>query len=269
MKPVILFRKSIDTEAELTTAARHFKVTSQRVGCVNRLVVGRYSVLPFYDELEADLEAQGSRLINSAKQHHWIASFAWYDALQAYTPRTWFSPAKALERNKGPWVLKGRTNSRKHDWNRSMFAADAPSFWRVYGELTRDEFIGRQELVFREYVPLKVLETGLNGLPFSNEWRFFFYRRSLLNFGYYWSSALPETIERAEMKPEGMELARKCANIAADHANFFVLDVAETAEGRWTLIEVNDGQCSGLSENAPDTLYANLSSVLRKDWYEL
>lgn len=243
MKPVILFRKSIDTEAELRVAADHFEVTAQRIGCVNELVIGRYSVLPFYQELEDDLQAQGSRLVNSPKQHEWIASFDWYQNLAEYTPWTWFTLLDAIASGyKGPWVIKGRTNSKKHDWNKSMFAADLEAFWRVVRELNNDEFIGRQELVFRRYVPLRVLETGINGLPFSNEWRFFFYKTTLLSHGYYWSSASQETVAQARMTDQGMELARKCAAIAADHANFFVLDIAETEAGDWVLIEVNDGQ---------------------------
>jgi hypothetical protein len=39
---------------------------------------------------------------------------------------------------------------------------------------------------------------------------------------------------------------------------FFVLDLAEAEDGRWILIEVNDGQSSVPSEHDLDELYGNL-----------
>jgi len=49
----------------------------------------------------------------------------------------------------------------------------------------------------------------------------------------------------------------------ADYANFFVLDMAETADGRWIVVEVNDGQMSGLSMCNPEELYANMADAIR------
>lgn len=45
------------------------------------------------------------------------------------------------------------------------------------------------------------------------------------------------------------------------HINFFVMDVARTEDGKWLLIELNDGQMSGLSENNPEVLYSKLSRI--------
>jgi hypothetical protein len=43
---------------------------------------------------------------------------------------------------------------------------------------------------------------------------------------------------------------------------FFAVDVAERAAGGWTLIEINDGQTSGLCEVDPHELYARLAEEL-------
>jgi len=43
---------------------------------------------------------------------------------------------------------------------------------------------------------------------------------------------------------------------------FFVIDVARTAEGKWIVVELNDGQQSGLSAIKPDDLYKNLKDSL-------
>ncbi|MGI8981181.1 MAG: ATP-grasp domain-containing protein [Pirellulaceae bacterium] len=51
--------------------------------------------------------------------------------------------------------------------------------------------------------------------------------------------------------------------MAAQHTNFFPLDLAETEAGSWILIELNDGQSTGPCDNDLDELYGNLRDELR------
>jgi len=44
-------------------------------------------------------------------------------------------------------------------------------------------------------------------------------------------------------------------------SNFYVIDVAKTQSGEWIVIELNDGQFSGLSAIDPNDLYMNLKTV--------
>jgi hypothetical protein len=207
--------------------------------------------------LEKDIQWQGGSLINGWHQHRWIANFDYYSELREFTPETWddYTFPDAPE---GRFIVKGRTNSRKFDWNQLMFAESKSQAIHIGAELSRSHLIGPQGLIYRRYVPLKTFEIGLNGLPFTNEWRFFFYRQTLLSYGYYWSSARDETIAEASLSQVGIETAQKIAGICKDYVPFFVLDMAETQDGDWILIEVNDGQMSGLSENDPHLLYSHL-----------
>jgi len=224
-------------------------------------VIGRYSVLPFYRELEADLATKNSRLINSYREHRWIADFDWYEPLREFTPRSWFERDFYKCDINGPFVLKGLTNSRKQQWSTHMFAKDRAAAMEVAGRLANDSLIGSQGIVYRENVPLKLIERDpIYHLPFVNEWRFFFYKATLLCFGYYWTNC--QWPERFKITPEAIELAHKCAEICASFVNFFVLDLAQTAEGNWILIEVNDGGMSGLSNNNSSELYSNLGGAL-------
>jgi hypothetical protein len=219
-------------------------------------------VLPFYRELENDLYENRSFLINSYRQHRWIANFQWYDDLRPYTPTSWFDH-NFHEAPEGAFVVKGRTNSRKYSWATHMFARDKSQALRVAGRLAQDSMIGEQGLVYRKYEPLETLEEGLNGLPFSNEWRFFFLGSEMVAGGFYWSSADAGILRRHRDVPEdAMLFACKVASVAARHANFFVLDVAKTQEGQWILIEVNDGQMSGLSEIDPEAFYKRLKELV-------
>jgi hypothetical protein len=142
-----------------------------------------------------------------------------------------------------------------------MFAKDKADAINIYFELSSDSLIGSQGVIFRRYEKLETFEIGINGLPFANEWRFFFYKGEMISYGYYWGIAenIPDKID-----PEGIEFAQKVANICKDYANFYVLDVAKKENGEWVLVEVNDGSMSGLSCNDDDVFYISLSNVLKR-----
>jgi len=257
-KPVILFRGGSEFKAEQQICQKYFSTVEQRTSCHNQLVVARYSALPFYKELENDLLNLGCQLVNTYREHSWIANFDYYDDLAEFTPESWDDYTFQYCKHEGPFIVKGRTNSRKFDWDTLMFAPTKKDAVRIAAKLAGDSLIGPQGVIYRRYVPLRTFELGLNGLPFTNEFRFFFLREQCLSYGYYWSSA--DNLSLGQISREAIELANKIAKVAAEHVTFFVLDLAETAEGNWILIEVNDGQMSGLSENDPNTLYANLWS---------
>lgn len=258
-KPIILFRSTRDTEAELEIAKQYFEVTDSRVGLYDRLVVGRYSVLPFFRELEKDLLKQNSILINPHYSHSYIANFDYYYDIENLTAKTWFE-LRDVPKDGGPYVVKGRTNSRKFDWDTLMFAPTYTDAARISFELMKDSLIATQGLVYRKYLPLKVLETGISGTPFSNEWRFFFYKKQLLSHGFYWTSS----DKRGEMNEAGLKVAQEAAEIVSEQVDFFVVDIAEDINGKWWVIEINDGQMSGLSENSAEELYSNLAKAIQK-----
>jgi hypothetical protein len=265
MKSVILFRKDLHSEEEMKIASKYFDVQESRVLCGGSNVIARYSALPFYRELESDLTLNGCKLINSHAQHKYIADFEWYSDMLAVTPKTWFDSSVRSDqtfsssKDEGPFVIKGRTNSRKFKWNTLMYAETRQDAARIAAELSADPSIGYQGIIYRKYVPLRTFEIGINELPFTNEWRFFFFRDRLLTYGYYWSSADDPT--QGEMTEAGIKFAQNCAKCICRKTEFFVLDVAERAEGGWILIEINDGQMSGLSECCPDVLYGALKDA--------
>lgn len=262
MRPVILFRREIAFEGELLVAQKYFTVYEQRCAIPeDSLVFGRYSVLPYYKELEKDLLLRNCRLANTYEQHRWIADFEYYQDLQEYTPESWDDTNFYRCQHPGPFVVKGKTNSRKHNWNTHMFAKDKRAAIDIASELIKDSMIGCQGIIYRKFVPLKVLGQGINGLPYANEWRCFYYKGERISYGYYWSISdnIPTTMDLG-----GLEFADEVAKKAAEFVDFFVLDVAEKEEGGWTLIEVNDAQCSGISENDPYILYHKLKHVAER-----
>lgn len=270
MKPIILFRRDISNFNEFNICKDFFEVCEQR-SCIPRrsLVIPRYSALPYYHELEIDVHNFDSRLINRTDQHRWIAEAHWIQDpdIKPYTPATYcdydFNTAP-----EGSYIVKGKTNSRKQHWNKKMLALNKVHALNIAGELIEDDMLAQQGLIYRQYIPLETWEVGLNGLRFANEWRFFFLGETLIDYGYYWSIASDETLERAKKEPilPFYEFAHKIAKIAAKYTNFFVLDVAKTETGHIILIEINDGSMSGLSEIPAIRFYKNLKDKINDQY---
>jgi hypothetical protein len=257
---MILMRRNLADENEYAIAAQHFPVVELRTQIEPTLIIPRYSALPYYDELEQDVTNMGGTLINSYKQHKWIANFEYYQPLKNFTFKTWdeynFVSAPDI-----PYVVKGRTNSKKFSWDRLMYAPNKKQAIQIGLSLYEDELIGRQGIIYREYIKLKKLYEGINGMPITNEWRFFFYKTHLLTHGFYWANLIDDSYHA--VKPESLkDFALKIAKIASHYANFFVLDIAETDSGEPILVEINDGSMSGLSGCDADELYESLSSLL-------
>jgi hypothetical protein len=264
MRPVVLYRFPGIDEEELKVAKDIFFTTNSRMDIVKGdLVIGRYSVLPFYAEQAQDLEKVGARLINSIKQHNYIADIGqWYSDLKEITPRTWKTGDILPE--EGSFVLKGETNSCKFLWDTHMFAKDRLSVGKVLSRLLDDSLIGRQTIYIREYVPLEQLTIGLHGLPITKEFRFFVYKREIICGGFYWSSHIAYLSTVPDSKEVPVDFLKEIISRIGDKAEFYAVDVAKKQNGSWVVIEINDGQMSGFSENNPKILYKELKRIIER-----
>jgi len=264
-KPMVLFRRSLVDEDELGIASRYFDVIERRTQIERgRLVIPRYSALPFNRELEQDVEALGGTLINSHAEHSRLADIAaWYPSLAGFTPPTWLKLEDVRDYS-GPVVLKGRTNSKKHLWSTCMFAREWGEVVAVHAQLMNDCYIGDQDICVREYVPLRKLcdPVSPSGPPVSEEYRFFVLDGGVLASGFYWSTYADDidVPVSPDFVPE--EFLFEVIARVRDLARFIVIDIARTEKDDWIVIELNDGQQSGLCGVAPDDLYQNLARAL-------
>lgn len=263
MQSVILYRNTGDWEFEHEYAAKYFKCISNRAQIsTNQLIIPRYSALPFYKELEEEVNYKQARLINSYYQHQYVADLKnWYYDLQEYTPKTWFRLEDIPE--EGPFVLKGETNSKKNYWNTHMFAKNKREAIQVHSNLCADSLIGEQEIYVREFVPLKTYIEGIQGQPITHEYRVFACFGEILSMGYYWSNYYEDI--QLEDDPPPNSLIQTIVDKTKDNINFVVIDLAKAEDNEWVLIELNDGSMSGISENEPESLYLNLKRVVEKN----
>lgn len=268
-QPVILFRSDRWLEDELEAARRHFPVFRYRAQVPkNSLVVCRYSALPFFNELCEDLKLLGSVPVNSLREHQYVANFEYYEDLRDVTFPSWDRLTDVPNQLRDqPFVVKGKTNSRKFEWHQKMFAPNFQAASRMAAELATDGLIAQQGVLVRQYVPLETFEVGVTGTPFTNEWRVFYYRGRRLAHGYYWGNIDDWSrvdAARPDFEEMGLPFADSIAQRLASKVPFVVIDVAKTADGRWLLVELNDGCQSGLNGVVDaDTLYRNLADALR------
>jgi hypothetical protein len=173
-RPVIFYRESQFPKEELEAAQKYFFCTNSRMKIESGdLVIGRYSVLPFYREQEEDIRCIGAQLINSLRAHSFVADVKNYaEVLGDLTPKTWYR-LQDVPKDSDPFVLKGATNSKKHSWSTHMYAETWSDVLRVHSLLQEDSMIGAQDIYTRKYIKLKQLGTAIGGLPLTHEFRFF------------------------------------------------------------------------------------------------
>jgi hypothetical protein len=257
----VLFRPDSSNYDEYKICKNIISTETQRSKLNNKFVVGRFSVLPFYKELEEDLKVNGCTLVNSYKEHKYIADFLYYDDVKEFTFPTYFDSYRLPE---DKYVVKGVTNSRKHEWNTLMFAENKRRAIEISCDLKLDSLLRTQDIIFRKYIPLQTLEYGLNGLPITNEWRLFYFNNDLIAYGFYWSCVEDNVVKSLldDFRGNGIKFANHVASILSNKATFFVIDVAKTQSGEWILVECNDAQMSGLNTIDPKLFYTSLKGAL-------
>jgi hypothetical protein len=147
-------------------------------------------------------------------------------------------------------IVKDYVKSCKHQWNDACFVPnvkDLANFDRVVNNLISlrgEDFEGG--IIVREFINLEFLtDHSKSKMPLAKEFRLFFLNNKLLQIFYYWD----EGDYNSDTPPaeEISELLKLAENIDSP---FFTMDIAKTAEGKWLIIELGDGQVSGLPYNA-------------------
>jgi len=264
-QPVVLFVSPSDPSGEYAAeekiCGQHFVIVNSRMKITGGdLVIGRYSVLPMYRQLEADIKHVGGTLVNSYRQHQYVADLQnWYADIEDLTFPTWFN-IPYLPDNCGPVVVKGATNSKKDRWNTHMFANNKQEAIQVSNRLL-DTWIGEEQTLYaRKYVPLVQFATSFNEQPITLEYRFFCLYGKIMASGYYWAAWTEELKGKlpVSIPTEATQLVEKTLERIKENVNFVVVDVALAQNGVWYVVELNDGQMSGLSDCDPNVLYSNM-----------
>lgn len=211
----------------------------------------------FYDLLEK----KGILLINTPEEYekyHLLPG--WYDDFSDETAESvWESEGKTeniLGKSKdltGSYIVKDYVKSRKHEWYDACFIENIEDIANASKIICN--FVTRQGesmtggIVLRKFENLK--QAGFHeksGMPVSEEYRVFVYAGKVLKIDDYWS-----------IKSE--------AGISADEytwieslagrvkSNFVTIDLARRTDGKLIIMELGDGQVSGLQQIEADDFF--------------
>ena len=224
-----------------------------------------------YGVLYDALFDKGFRLINAPEQYRQCHHLpAWYGLLADNTAESVWTDGVPDEQevlkllkifgNK-PIIVKDYVKSRKHEWNDACFIPGAADIEKAL-QIVKN-FVSRQEddlvggVVLREYLPLQMLGKHEKSLmPIAKEVRIFCYRHRPFAYIQYWSG------EKCSSISEFQGLIQLCSRL---DSNFYTIDIAQQENGEWAIIEVGDGQVSGLQDCNAELFYDELLKVFEQE----
>ncbi|MFE7830154.1 GNAT family N-acetyltransferase [Streptomyces nigrescens] len=199
--------------------------------------------------LAAALTARGCRLLTSPEAYRTAHELpGWYDTFRALTPRSvWLpcAPGRPPERaalarlaaglgepgRRRPLVVKDWVKSRKHEWDEAAYVPDAQDTERLSAVVAR--FLALQEEFLTGGVVLRAFE-DFAAVGEARVW---------------WVDGEPVLIgphpDTPELRPTPV-LDHVAPAVRELGLRFVTTDLALRTDGVWRVVEVGDGQVSGL-----------------------
>jgi hypothetical protein len=221
-----------------------------------------------YSSFYHQCAGQGVTLINSPTQHQNASELPeWYPCIKDVTPRSsWFEsppePRVVADVIGWPVFVKGARQTSRHDPAKAV-ARNAVEYEQLIEKYRQDAILSWQRCVIREFVELRPVSVAqsLKIRP-SFEFRTFWLHKQLVGAGPYWSQ-----FASYSWTPDERDACLSVAASVVERVDcpFLVVDMAQTAEGRWIVIECNDAQESGYAGVSPFSLWNALLRVAERD----
>ena len=153
----------------------------------------------------------------------------------------------------GSCIVKDYVKSRKHEWYDACFIYDVSD--KPSAEKTIRNFIERQGadlvggVVLREFIKLKSIGFHeKSGMPLSEEYRVFILAGRIMIIDDYWER--DKTITLSDEEYKWIQSIAK-----AIKSNLITIDFARREDGKLIVMELGDGQVSGLQQINPIDFY--------------
>lgn len=207
-----------------------------------------------YENFYNLLLERGIQLINTpkeyAKYHHLPG---WYKDFESSTPFSIWSESKNIEDAlkltdglEGAFIIKDYVKSRKHEWYDACFIKDIRD--KENTERVINNFINRQGsnleggVVLRKFESLKSIGNHKDsGMPISEEYRIFVFKGEILIADNYWNDS-------GEVNITEDEYTLIESIISKIESSFITIDLARKTDGNLIIMEMGDGQVSGLQQ---------------------
>ncbi len=207
------------------------------------------------------LDDKGIVLINSPEEYERYHTLpGWYDEFSEFTAESIWenggSVANIMEKGaalEGSYIVKDYVKSRKHEWYDACFIPNIRDKCNTEKIITN--FVERQGdalvggIVLRKYENLrKIGYHEKSGMPISEEYRAFVLAGKVHVVENYWEKNM-------DLKLSEEELNWLDGIAAKVRSNFVTIDLARRADGTLIIMELGDGQVSGLQEISAGTFY--------------
>jgi len=234
--------------------------------CVPGIWIGYIPLPSHYEAIYRASSNLNIRMLNTPSQFRLAEEFdRFYPLIADLTAisetATNLEECEAAARRIGyPVFLKGTIQSLKGSGLKSCIANNPDQLRQIAAALFSS---GRKSLgtvVVRERIGLRHSRTGPGDFPFGREYRVFIYNGQVVGLGYYWEgedklkALLPD--EQAQVLGLAVETSRRLG------VPFVSVDVGQREDLGWIVIEVGDGQFSGLSQIPIHQFWARLSDAV-------
>jgi hypothetical protein len=227
-----------------------------------------------YELLYNDLLLKNYKLINTPAEYincHYLPNSLQF--INDFTPKTIFQKIEneesiniLIEKAKiffgKSVIIKDYVKSEKHYWETACFVEKSDDTEKLKQSI--NNFIKLREdtlnegIVIREFVELKKLTNhSKSGMPLSEEYRLFFFKNELLCIYNYWEEGI---YSNKFLDTDIFEVIAKKIG-----SNFFTMDIAKDKNGKNVIIELGDGQVSGIPGNESKyDFYKKLISIIKR-----
>ncbi len=223
-----------------------------------------------YQKLWADLFFKGYWSINNSTEYlqcHYFPNA--YKNISEFTSKAWWTEEwdKIVDTDKVDWksirdylggdvLIKDYVKSEKGN----------PDLFILKKELTNQEFYNKilqfveaRGKLFNKGIVLKQVESLKRHDGQTNEWRMFFLNNKPINFGFNSEKLFHTSQPTLNQLLKFYELGKTIKS------NFFTMDIAEKEDGTWMILELGDGQVSGLAaQEEPIKFYNNMYNALKE-----
>lgn len=212
-----------------------------------------------YKLLYQGLLKKNIKLINTPEEYencHYLPLS--YQYIKEYTPETKWTEIKGevdFEKvfeliasfKDDPIIVKDYVKSQKHSWTEACFiprASDKNFVKKIVSRFIELQGQGLNVgLVFRKFEELEFLTNhSKSKMPLTKEFRLFFLNGQVIQIFNYWDEG-----DYGNTKPDLKRFEDLGRMVKS---NFFTMDIAKKKSGDWIIMELGDGQVSGLPDNA-------------------
>ena len=203
------------------------------------------------------------RLLNSPDEHLNVQEFdRTYPLLDGLTPTSIIVTAvdqcaDAVEQLGLPVFVKGAVQSRKSRGWKACVAETADELRLLCGHLLELDNRSRGRVVVRKLVKLRHSRISAERFPLGREFRVFLHRGEVVGWGYYWEGDDPLKALTPGEEQSVLTLATEAARRVG--TPYIAVDVGQTEDGGWIVIETGDGQFSGVSQTPLLPLWSRLA----------